>query len=110
MFRGAVSLTFAALATASPAVGYDQRGEAWAFFVTTCGQYIADQSSPGQQAVDSAYVMGWMSAWNSYVPGADLRGDHWRDDVSLWLQKYCRDNPFETIQTGLHALMPLAPK
>jgi hypothetical protein len=77
----------------------------WVWHVTTCGQYTEDRrlsAGTGMSAVDRGYVAGWLSAYNSVVRGANLSGrDSRLDDVLLWLERYCRDHPFNSIQNGL---------
>jgi|SRR5215475_7297696 len=109
------SLNFAltaviAIAAASPAHGFEiQRdggvkvGSFW--YITTCGQYARDRRLPltvGEHASDRSYVAGWLSAYNALVSGHNIGGGNARlDDTLLWLDRYCLDHPFQTIQTAL---------
>jgi hypothetical protein len=73
------------------------------WYKTTCGQYAEDRRLPrndGQHASDAAYIAGWLSAYNALMPGGNLRGDSVPDDAMLWLDHYCANNPFLTIQDG----------
>jgi hypothetical protein len=75
------------------------------WYSTTCGQYVQDRRlapNVGNHASDRAYVAGWLSAYNALVPGGNISGGDARlDDTMLWLDRYCLDHPFETIQIGL---------
>src|SRR5271169_5456867 len=76
-------------------------GRAYIFNTTSCGQYNQDRKMPGSSSADKMFVAGWLTAYNSLVAGGDIEGDSRLDDVLLWLDHYCLDHPFETIQTGL---------
>jgi hypothetical protein len=72
---------------------------------TTCGQYVQDRRlapNVGNHASDRAYVAGWLSAYDALMPGGNINGGDARlDDTMLWLDRYCLDHPFESIQNGL---------
>jgi hypothetical protein len=46
-------------------------------------------------------VSGWLSALNALAKDANLSGDSAVDNVLQWLEHYCFDNGFSTIQLGL---------
>jgi hypothetical protein len=71
---------------------------------TSCGQYAQERRLPpnvGEHASDRAYVAGWLSAYNALMPGGNISGDARLADTMLWLDRYCLDHPFYTIQNGL---------
>jgi hypothetical protein len=106
-----LSLTAALCLAASAAHPFDPKSdEAFVFFDTSCGQWLSDRTKSAQSAADRLYVAGWLSAWNFYVPGANLRGEHWVDDAIAWIDRYCRDNPFQTMQQALFAMLPRSPR
>jgi hypothetical protein len=92
-----------------PASAFDTQSDGgiktyW-WHITSCGQYAQDRHFPpniGQHATDRAYVAGWLSAYNALIPGHNLGGGDARlDDTLLWLDRYCLDHPFATIQRAL---------
>lgn len=79
-------------------------GEIWIFATTSCGQYAQDRKLPkgiGESAMDENYVAGWLTALNALMPGINIKGDARLDDTLLWLDRYCFDHPFTTMQDGL---------
>jgi hypothetical protein len=105
------------VAMLSPVGAFERStGEIYFFNVTSCGQYAQDRKLPvgvGMHATDKFYVAGWLSALSVFVSGVHLKGDSGIDDVLLWLDRYCLDHPFETMQSGLialsHSLAPSLP-
>jgi len=74
------------------------------FYETSCGRYAQDRKLPkgvGNHASDEAFIGGWLSAYNVIVPGGNIKGDTRLDDTLLWLDRYCLDHPFSTMQNGL---------
>jgi hypothetical protein len=74
------------------------------FYKTGCGQYAQDRKLPkgvGAHASDESYVAGWLSAYNAIVPGGNIQGDTRIDDTLLWLDHFCLDHPFSTMNDGL---------
>jgi hypothetical protein len=73
--------------------------------ITTCGQYAADRRLPpntGRNGFDKEYIAGWLSAYNALVSGHNIGGgDAQLDNTLLWLDRFCLDHPFETMQDGL---------
>jgi len=94
-----------ALATPSHVHAYDAvTGELFIFNLTTCGQYAEDRKLPRDvdaHLLDRLYIKGWLSAYNMLVSGANVRGDATVDDTMLWLERYCFNHPFATLQDGL---------
>jgi hypothetical protein len=94
---------------ADPSIAYEITKEGAVkfshWYSTTCGKYAEDRRLPpnvGNHAADRVYVAGWLLAYNALVPGGNISGGDARlDDTMLWLDRYCLDHPFETIQTGL---------
>lgn len=88
-------------------------GQIYLFNTTSCGQYMQDRKLPGNfgaHATDGFYIAGWLSAYNALVPHADISGDTKLDDMMLWLDGFCLNHPFQTMQDGLitfgHQAMP----
>ena len=86
----------------------DTQGMLWLFNKTSCVEYVEDRKLPdhtGRNGIDQIYVGGWLSAYNALVPDTyDITGGKDIDSVMQWIDKFCRDNPFESVQTGLIAL------
>jgi hypothetical protein len=109
MRRFIAALLVATASTADPTAAYEILKDGGLMFnywnSTTCGQYAEERRLPpnvGYHASDRAYVAGWLSAYNAWVPGGNISvGDARLDDTMLWLDRYCLDNPFMSIQDGL---------
>ena len=91
-------------------------GQIFLFNLTSCGQYAQDRKLPkglGAHGADAIYVAGWLSALNALVPGVNIAGDTKVDDTMLWLDRYCPDHAFYTMQDRLmvlgHQIAPKAP-
>jgi hypothetical protein len=93
----------AASVALSPSVeAFDPKtGAAYAFDTTSCGQYSQDRKMTGPNSADRLFVAGWLTAYNALVPGGNINGDFRVDDTMLWLDHYCLDHPFDTMQGGL---------
>jgi len=97
------------MAIGGKAYGFDDTGKSpiWSFHITACGQYVEDRKLPqgfGANATDRIYVAGWLSALNAVVKGVNIQDESALDNVMLWLDHYCANNPFSTLQIGLMAL------
>jgi hypothetical protein len=98
----ALAVAAASVVLSQPTEGFDPKtGTTYVFDITSCGQFSQDRKMPGPSSADKLYVAGWLSAYNALVPGADISGDFRLDDTLLWLDSYCHDHPFDTMQAGL---------
>jgi len=82
-------------------------GATYVFNGTGCGQYAQDRKLPREtqpHVTDAFYVAGWLSALNATVPGINVEGDTRIDETLLWLDWYCLNHPFNTMQDGLIVL------
>jgi hypothetical protein len=95
--------------------GYDPTGKSpiSVFHLTSRGQYAEDRKLPrgsGANGSDRIYIAGWLSALNAVVRGTDIHDDAALDNVMLWLDSYCFNNPSASMQAGLmefsHQLAP----
>ena len=82
-------------------------GATYVFNGTGCGRYAQDRKLPREtqpHVTDAFYVAGWLSALNATVPGINVEGDTRIDETLLWLDRYCLNHPFNTMQDGLIVL------
>jgi hypothetical protein len=100
-----VTTTSAAYPTVAYEILKDGGVKLWFWDTRTCGQYAQDRRLPpnvGNHAIDRIYVAGWLSAYDALMSGGNISGGDARlDDTMLWLDRYCLDHPFETVQSGL---------
>jgi hypothetical protein len=109
MRRFIAALLLTTASTADPTLAYEISKDGgvtiWYWQTTTCGQYAQERRLPpnvGNHASERAYVAGWLSAYDALVAGGNISGGDARlDDTMLWLDRYCLDHPFETVQSGL---------
>lgn len=105
---GAAAVLAMVVALARPAAAYDlATGEVYLFNLMSCGQFAQDRKLPkgrGTHGADALYVAGWLSAYNALVPGGVVRPDTMIYNTLLWLDRYCLDHPFGTMQDGLMRL------
>jgi hypothetical protein len=71
---------------------------------SSCGQWLADRK--GEHWYPSwEWVIGWLSAAGYYnVRGSDLRDTDW-DEVTAWVDKYCREHPRNHIKDAAASLV-----
>jgi len=51
---------------------------------------------------DQHFVAGWLSAYNAYQNQTyDITAGKDLDSIMAWVDKYCRENPLEGLQSGL---------
>lgn len=109
----AIACAFLFLASGANAAVLAQPRYAFAFNLTTCGQYAEDRKLPGgtdTNATDRFYVAGWLSATNMLGTAKQpLWGDTALDNAMLWLDGYCLKHPFSTLQQGLLSLTKYGP-
>ena len=117
--RGALLMACFWVVTTTSVLAFDGKTPVYFFNVTTCGQYADDRKEPphaGMNAVDQMYVGGWLSAANLYQPGQMFLEDGDIPSAMLWLDNYCKANPFSSLQAGLielvrqHAATPIPAK
>jgi hypothetical protein len=98
----ALVVVAASVALSSSVDAFDPKtGTAYGFDTTSCGQYSQDRKMPGANSADRLFIAGWLTAYNALVPGGNISGDFRLDDTLLWLDHYCLDHPFDTMQEGL---------
>jgi len=75
-----------------------------------CGSWAAESrqpSSPGVKLQQQAWILGWLSAQNSFLPddrgSRDLVGN--ADAVFGWIDRYCATRPLERLSAAAERLV-----
>jgi hypothetical protein len=101
---------FAALAAfiTSPVMAEEEGEISYAYYLISCGKYIQHRQSgtptDNNNTADTFYVAGWLSAYNRLSSGGGVPEDTTLDNVMLWLEGYCRENPLGNLEAGLFKL------
>jgi hypothetical protein len=108
LLRSIAAIVLTCALFARTAEAYKAPNPIWAFHLTSCGQYAEDRKLPngvGMNSADRLYVSGWISAANMYVAGVDFEGNDTLDNAMLWLDTYCANHAFSSLQEGLRQLI-----
>ena len=92
-----ISYAFAIVLSAAPLVAYGQSGiSVWGAGGLTCGEWLeaTKHEWPREQYTD--WILGFLTSFNYYNPSRQVNPPD-RASVSAWVDKYCRDNPFEEL-------------
>ena len=67
-----------------------------------CGTYLQDRraNTEPQAYIYATWVRGFLSGFNYATPGRPMPSIPQTDTVLAYLDKYCRDNPLQTLSTG----------
>lgn len=73
----------------------------------TCGQYAEDRAS-GKTALTfqfATYTQGYLSAFNDFATTRTLNDIPKFETIFLFIDRYCKDNPLNKVQTGIDSLI-----
>jgi hypothetical protein len=94
-------------APAAPAAkAADTKDEvAYSYYLIPCFSYqqhrLRSTEVNYNNTADSFYIAGWLSAYNRLKPEEGVPEDTTLDDIMLWLEQYCHDNPSGNLEAGL---------
>ena len=79
----------------------------YTFKDTSCGAWAKSAENKSQRIVYHAWIMGFISGYNWRSPGmqAEAKGNFSAETVSLYLDKYCRENPLKSWINGAFELV-----
>ena len=73
--------------------------------VKSCGTWLADRRENGvMAAVDTAWLLGWVSAAGYYDARGNLRHTD-SDAIAAWVDKFCREHPLDDISIAAAQLV-----
>jgi hypothetical protein len=108
-FKSFAAAALLALAAAGAQAQKEKQGEiSYSYYLISCGNYIQHRQGPFRTDMDNTadtfYIAGWLSAYNRLEPEEAIPDDTTLDDVMLWLEQYCRENPLSNLEAGLFKL------
>ena len=73
----------------------------------TCGMYVDDRTNavPAQSFHYFNWMQGYLSAYNQFSVHPQIAVIPNPDTLALYLDKYCRDHPLDTLLMGAFALL-----
>ena len=85
-----------------------EKAKIYSFTDSSCGDWAASaQEHPAKRQVFVEWVRGFVSGYNWTAPGnqAYIEGHLSSETVSLYLDKYCRENPLKLWEDGTFELI-----
>lgn len=71
----------------------------------TCGAFVKENRS-GISDINTAWLRGFMTATNKFVPGNENFFDGTDEDsIFLWIEQWCLKNPTSPFSRGLHLFL-----
>jgi len=97
-----LSFTFAAPATAA-----DKDANYVVHGVRSCGGWINDRKKGGWPRLGNIFwITGYISAYNKQTPDVfDIMGSTDKENIYLWMDKYCQENPLSNLAEGMNVLI-----
>ena len=72
----------------------------------SCGDWVSDRSRSDRGTFISSWLGGYISAANAFGNGSGRAGAGSSfGDVQIWMDGYCRSNPFDKINTAAGVLL-----
>ena len=73
----------------------------YGFGALSCGKWLAAAQNSVDRGLNTAWVLGWVSAAGSYghLPDTDAEA------ITAWIDNYCRDHPLDKIADASAALV-----
>jgi len=72
----------------------------------SCGNWVKFRKEDGwEERMNRAWIAGYISAFNTQTPDVfDILGSTDLPSVSLWMDKFCQENPLSSVSVGMRAL------
>jgi len=90
----------------TPATARDMDNKYSAQGDKSCGQWVNFRNGGGwEHAAVIGWIAGYIAAYNRQTPDVyNITGSTDFDNVLLWMDKYCRENPLSNLATGMDDL------
>jgi hypothetical protein len=93
------------VAVAAPAQAADDDApHVYGIGAYSCGVWLSDAKNNNTHQTNVHWAMGWLSAAGVYNPAVKLRHTDFYA-VSAYMDKYCRENPLNSVYEGAASLV-----
>jgi len=93
-------------AITTPVTAADKDDHYWTQGTIPCGQWVKGRKKEGVAHISSIFwIAGYITAYNLHKPDVyNILGSTDTESVYLWMDKYCQENPLNSLAVGMRVL------